>query len=411
MTQRDSHGRFTKKTKQAIEDDLESESQEGRDEDNSGSESREGDSERDEDNSGSESREGSSEEEVLESGNSSATSSEEMENQNQNLDRNIPKAPTFNGQGNIEAFISKYRAHAHLAHLTEPQAVERLQFSLCDEAYDEYFRLWHGHLPACMNDAMNSLLTTFSEGKQDAAEWAAEYKLWQEESQTVEAYLKVFRKEQDKYDGPIADGALRSSFIKGLQPKIAKRVHYMHPNTLLEAINQARIAEREVRFSEDRKKEWTLAYPPKVDPNVRPTFNRLYQPRNNQEGPPRLPMGGGQRTYEGPPRFQMGGAPPLPKPTLPIPRPVAKENEEMEALLKQFEQVRIGSSDHQEWQRWAMSDGRCLKCMRKGHISRNCPSIPHVRSMQLTHDQDLEEQYAEEYDCDAIEEEQDPQWA
>ena len=49
------------------------------------------------------------------------------------------------------------------------------------------------------------------------------------EGQTVEEYLRIFRKEQDKYDGPIADIALRSSFIKGLKPKIAKSVHAAHP--------------------------------------------------------------------------------------------------------------------------------------------------------------------------------------
>ena len=134
----------------------------------------------------------------------------------------IPKPPTFDGTGNVEAFANKFNAYIHLATLTESQAIERLPFSLTGEAYDEYFRLWRETQPPSIQEALHSLLTTFSAGKQDAAEWASEYKLWQEEGQTVEEYLRMFRKEQDKYDGPIADNALRSSFIKGTETENCK---------------------------------------------------------------------------------------------------------------------------------------------------------------------------------------------
>ena len=69
----------------------------------------------------------------------------------------------------------------------------------------------------------------------------------------------------------------------------------------------------------------------------------------------------------------MGGAPPFhdtpimphdsqweeqrtsPRPQLPVPRPIIEEDAKMEELLKQFQQVRIGTTEHAEWQRWAMT--------------------------------------------------------
>jgi hypothetical protein len=86
----------------------------------------------------------------------------------------------------------------------------------------------------------------------------------------------------------------------------------------------------------------------------------------------------------------------------------------MEKLLKQFQQVRIGSTEHGEWQRWAMAEGRCLKCIRKGHISRTCPGIPNVRRIEAyTEEEEYPDgyEYEEEYDCDAVVEEQDPHGA
>ena len=70
----------------------------------------------------------------------------------------------------------------------------------------------------------------------------------------------------------------------------------------------------------------------------------------------------------------MGGATNL-QTTATLPRPIIEEDANMEELLKQFQQVRIGTTEHAEWQRWAMNEGRCLKCMRKGHIGRMCPGI------------------------------------
>jgi hypothetical protein len=400
MPQRNSIGRFTTASIKAPLDqgDLESEDQE------------------EYHTSGTESR---SEEESL--GSSSRTTSplpilENTETMDPIQRIGLPKPPTFDGTGSIDAFANKFNAYIHLATLTEEQAIERLPFSLTGDAYDEYFRLWRETQPLTIHDAIQSLLTTFSAGKQDAAEWTSEYKLWQDNEQTVEEYLRTFRKEQDKYDGPIADVALRSSFIKGLKPKIAKLVHAAHPTCLVDAVAKARTAEREVRFGEERKKEWALAHPtkdanPVVSKDSIPTVPRMYPLRT--DGAPRFPMGGAPpiaRYMNNAPRFPMGGATNTPRPQLPVPRPIIEEDAKMEELLKQFQQVRIGTTEHAEWQRWAMTEGRCLKCMRKGHISRMCPGFQHVRSITVYKPEDNYEYTEEdqEYDCDAVTDEQDP---
>jgi hypothetical protein len=105
----------------------------------------------------------------------------------------------------------------------------------------------------------------------------------------------------------------------------------------------------------------------------------------------------------------MGGGPPRP-PSLPFKAPISEiADKEMEDLVNRFKAVKIGTAEHGEWQRWAMSTGRCYRCLKQGHIGRDCPGrIPAQRRVKYEEEDDDEE---EEMDCMEAETEADPHGA
>jgi hypothetical protein len=138
----------------------------------------------------------------------------------------------------------------------------------------------------------------------------------------------------------------------------------------------------------------------------RPTFPRYGGQNQGPSITPRQPLGGG------PPRFPMGGGPPrISAPYMPTAPTPELADKEMEELMNRFKSVKIGSAEHGEWQRWAMSTGRCYRCLKQGHIGRDCPGRMPAQRRIAYEDSNKEDENDEELACMEAEPESDPHWA
>jgi hypothetical protein len=314
----------------------------------------------------------------------------------------LPKQPQCETPAEIEGFIKKYTTYVRIAGLAPEDALERFAFSLKGQADIDYQTYWHNTSPTSLEEAFESLRLTCGGTKIPFSRWVMQFHLEQKQGETVDGYLTRFRQEQIKAQGDTNEGMLIQLFIKSLLPRISTKVFDADPGTLRQAIEEARKAEQSVNFQEERWKQ------DKATRNVAVVQRRPPGP-SNLPGVPGQTMGGAFR------RPYIPNQTPMPrnmnrKAIIPITTTQEKQADpEIEQLRQQLANLTLGSIQHQQLKEQAMQSGRCLICLSKTHMARQCPQKP-LPAFAITEEEENQEETDEEgvwIDC----EESDPEWA
>jgi hypothetical protein len=344
------------------------------------------------------------EQESEENGSSEATSEVEAEEM-ATLPVNIPlpKQPQCETPAEIEGFIKKYTVYVRIAGLAPEDALERFAFSLKGQVDNDYQTYWHNTSPTSLEEAFESLRLTCGGTKIPFSRWVMQFHLEQKQGETVDGYLSRFRQEQIKAQGDTNEGMLIQLFIKSLLPRISTKVFDADPETLRQAIEEARKAEQSVKFQEERWKQ------DKATRSVAVVQRRPPGPVILQ-GAPGQNLGGAFRR----PFMQNQASMPRNanrKAIVPITTAQEKQADpEIEQLRQQLANLTLGSIQHQQLKEQAMQSGRCLICLSKMHMARQCPQKPLPAFAITEEEEEAQEETDEEgvwIDCD----ESDPEWA
>jgi hypothetical protein len=307
----------------------------------------------------------------------------------------LPKQPQCETPAEIEGFIKKYTVYVRIAGLTPEEALERFAFSLKGQVDIDYQTYWHNANPTSVEEAFESLRLTSGGTKIPFSRWVMQFHLEQKPGETVDSYLTRFRQEQVKAQGEANEGMLVQLFIKSLLPRISTKVFDADPETLRQAIEEARKAEQSVNFQEERWKQ------EKATRNIAVVQRRPTGPTNTQ-GAPGQNMGGAFRRP-----FPQNQIPRFMNRKAIVPTTTAQEKQEdpeIEQLRHQLTNLTLGSVQHQKLKEQAMQSGRCLICLSKTHMARQCPQKP-LPAFAIAEED--EEEDGVWIDC----EESDPEWA
>jgi hypothetical protein len=340
----------------------------------------------------------------------------------------LKDAPRYNGRTDVRTWMRRYEAYAHAMRWNEADQLDALTVAL-EEAANDW--LWSQErrdpveedLKDKLNRRKEGLVKRFGPILVSQADYTQLYALRQGNKETIDELLERLDAIERRLPEPAPEDVKKFAFISALRPQLRLEVEKQQVTTMDEATEVARRHEEILLRIYGPRKDATdtadsqtnLPRPygtprqvPALPGTTQPAYQRPMFPRYNGQtnGPnisPRQPLGGG------PPRFPMGGGPPRPTLLPPQPRPVIPEmaDKELEELVERFKAVKIGTAEHGEWQRWAMSTGRCYRCLRQGHLGRNCPDrMPAQRRIEYEDDNDEEEMI-----CMEAESEEDPQEA
>jgi hypothetical protein len=339
----------------------------------------------------------------------------------------LKDAPRYNGRTDVRTWMRRYEAYAHAMRWNEADQLDALTVAL-EEAANDW--LWSQErrdpveedLKDKLNRRKEGLVKRFGPILVSQADYTQLYALRQGNKETIDELLERLDAIERRLPEPAPEDVKKFAFISALRPQLRLEVEKQQVTTMDEATEVARRHEEILlRIYGPRKDSIEAPTTPSTVPSfngTRPTvgqtpftngaprnaYSRPQLPRfNGNHMAPRQPLGGG------PPRFPMGGGPPRPTLLPPQPRPVIPEmaDKELEELVERFKAVKIGTAEHGEWQRWAMSTGRCYRCLRQGHLGRNCPDrMPAQRRIEYEDDNDKEEMI-----CMEAESEEDPQEA
>jgi hypothetical protein len=313
----------------------------------------------------------------------------------------LPKQPQCETPAEIEGFIKKYTVYVRLAQLTPEDALERFAFSLKGQVDLDYQTYWHNTSPTSLEEAFESLRLTCGGTRLPFNRWVMQFNLEQKQGETVDGYLTRFRQEQIKAQGDTNEGMLVQLFIKSLLPRISTKVFDSDPPNLRQAIEEARKAEQSVNFQEERwKRDKTMR-------NI-PIIPRRIPGPNTVQVAPGQNLGGAFRRIA--PPGQMIPRNNFRKAIVPTTTAQEKqEDPEIEQLRQQLTNLTLGSVQHQQLKEQAMQSGRCLICLSKRHLARQCPQKP-FPAFAIT-DLEGENEPEEEGVWIEYEEKSDPEWA
>jgi hypothetical protein len=313
----------------------------------------------------------------------------------------LPKQPQCETPAEIEGFIKKYTVYVRLAQLSPEDALERFAFSLKGQVDLDYQTYWHNTSPTSLEEAFESLRLTCGGTRLPFNRWVMQFSLEQKQGETVDGYLTRFRQEQIKAQGDTNEGMLVQLFIKSLLPRISTKVFDSDPPNLRQAIEEARKAEQSVNFQEERWKR------DKTTRNIPMVPRRIPGPNTVQVAPGQN-LGGAFRRIA--PPGQMVPRNNSRKAIMPTTTAQEKqEDPEIEQLRQQLVNLTLGSVQHQQVKEQAMQSGRCLICLSKRHLARQCPQKP-LPAFAIT-DLEKEDESEEEGIWVDYEEESDPEWA
>ena len=353
--------------------------------------------------------------------------------------RSIPglkDAPKFNGKTDVRMWIRRFEAYANAMKWSTEDQLQTLTVAL-EESANEW--LWSQERRDPENEDKEEklarrkagLIRRFGETMISHADYTQIYALKQGPKETIDELMERMDAIERRLPEPAPENIKKFAFISALRPQLRLKVEEQQVATMDDAIDAARRQEviyLKVYGPRKDATETTATIPiPRYNgpprfgnraPAAAETAPYLPPPlriggyRPTPDMPPRPFMGGG------PPRFPLGGGPPRPSMGggITVPRSPAAQNapeipeKELDELIQRFQQVKIGSTEHTEWQRWAMSTGRCYKCLRKGHIGRECPGrIPAQRRAEYEYPE--EETNEDDYDCMEAIEDTDPHGA
>jgi hypothetical protein len=324
--------------------------------------------------------------------------------------KGLKDAPHYNGKDDVRVWLRKFDAYGDAVGWSIEDSLRALNIALEGPAADW---LWSQESLAHDEDETaavklfnrkKGLVERFGQILTSAADYSQMYAVKQGPKDSVDETLERIDAMERRLPKAAPNEVKMFAFISALRPQIRLEVERADPMTLEQALTIA------------RKNENLLlrVYGPRTEPQVKTMMEtppkRQWVTRGMEN--PRPPMGGAQRQFnQGKPWLPMGGGTPskvtLPPPMIQRPRLPAlikpqESDDEIEDLRKRFAQIKIGSAEHGEWQRWIMADGRCFRCLEKGHMGRNCPRNSTVRSLAVY------EAEEEEYGSEATEEESDP---
>jgi hypothetical protein len=344
----------------------------------------------------------------------------------------LKDAPRFNGKTDVRIWIRRYEAYGHAMGWNDTEQLDTLTVAL-EEAANEW--LWSQERRDPEEEEVKDklarrkagLIRRFGQTLIGHADYTQLYALKQGIKETVDELMERMDAIERRLPEPAPEDIKKFAFISALRPQLRLRVKEIQVATLDDATDAARKHEEIFLKVYGPRKDATdipttqptisrfqgpqrfsgpaptnTGAPPNASP--RPQFPRYGGQSNGANLPPRQPLGGG------PPRFPMGGGPPRPPLTRP-PRTTAPEmaEKDLEDLVNKFKAVKIGSAEHGEWQRWAMSTGRCYRCLRQGHIGRECPERTPIQRM-AEYEED-EEESNNGYSCMEAETEEGPHGA
>jgi len=318
----------------------------------------------------------------------------------------VPRPTIYDGSTDATRFVRKFRSYIHLCAINETRAIEMLPLILSGKAEEDYMDKWE-ESPETLQEGLNSIVEAYRARSHVTDDWGRLSQIQQRNGEDINEYADRFRQAKNLIMGSIPDTALMHYFVHGLKIATLTEVRRQHPKTYAEATQLAGQIENDNAYIEQCQKERSgketttkiqtaaeVAPPFVRNPNwnasgrnriVSPYMKGIPPPRSQMGGAPlpRIPMGGAQNA-----RFPLGGAIQS--------RPPAETNDKLEKLRQQFQKLRIGSAEREEWYEWIRQTGRCWKCMEIGHVGRNCPKNGGQVNM-IQEEEDMEEQ--------------DPEWA
>ena len=350
----------------------------------------------------------------------------------------LKDAPRYNGKTDVRMWMRRYEAYAHAMGWNDAEQLDTLTVAL-EEAANEWLWSQERRDPE-EEDTKDKLIRRkiglvkrFGQTLVSHADYKQLYALKQGNKETVDELMERMDAIERRLPEPAPEDVKKFAFISALRPQLRLEVEKQQVTTMEEATETARRHEEILLKIYGPRKDATdtadsqtnlprTTVPPRQAPALPGTAQPVYQrptfPRYNGTIPntlarPQFPRYNGSSNGNnlvsrpplggGPPRFQMGGGPP--KPTLTQPPRAAMPEADLEDLVNRFKAVKIGSAEHGEWQRWAMSTGRCYRCLRQGHIGRECPErMPAQRRIEY----DEEENDDDEMICMEAETEADP---
>jgi hypothetical protein len=313
----------------------------------------------------------------------------------------LPKQPQCEAAAEIEGFIKKYTVYTRIARLTAEDALERFAFSLKGQVDIDYQTYWHNNSPNTLEEAFESLRLICGGTRLTFNRWVMQFHLEQTQGETVDGYLTRFRQEQMKSQGDTNEGMLVQLFIKSLLPRISTKVFDTDPPTLRQAVEEARKAEQSVNFQEERWKQ------DKATRNITTIPKRMLGPNMVQVTPGQNLGGAGRRPFTPtqPPITRNWNRKAI------VPITTAKEKQEdpeIEQLRQRLTNLTLGSLQHQQLKEQAMQTGRCLICLSRNHMARQCPQKP-VPTFVIAGDESDDQEEEEGVWIDY--EKSDPEWA
>ena len=324
----------------------------------------------------------------------------------------LKDAPRYNGKTDVRMWLRRYEAYAHAMGWNEAEQLDTLTVAL-EESASEW--LWSQERRDPEEEETHDklarrkagLVRRFGQTLISHADYTQLYALKQGVKETVDELLERLDAIERRLPDPAPEDIKKFAFISALRSQLRIEVEKQQVTTMDEATDAARRHEEILlkiygprkdasdmtdiqttqprTFGSPRQAPATAGTAPNAYP--RSTFPRYGGQNNGQPITPRQPLGGG------PPRFPMGGGAsrPFPPPPLKAPMPELADRE-LEDLVNRFKAVKIGSAEHGEWQRWAMSTGRCYRCLKQGHIGRECPSrMPTQRMAAYEEDEEDDE--------------------
>jgi hypothetical protein len=266
--------------------------------------------------------------------------------------------------------VRKFRSYIHLCGTSEARAIELLPLILSGKAEEDYMDKWE-ESPETLQEGLDSIVEAYRARCHVTDDWGRLSQIQQKTTEDINEYADRFRQAKSLIVGSIPDTALMHYFVHGLKIITLTEVRRQHPKTYAEAIQLAGQIESDNAYIEQcqkersgketatRKEQPTGTMPPPFTRNQAWSGsggNRTTPPYVRGTPPPRFPMGGAP-----PPRIPMGGAQNARFPLGGViqVRPPTETNEELEKLRQQFQKLRIGSAEREEWYEWIRQTGRC----------------------------------------------------